>query len=348
MENNSLSLQWNQACQTYIHNESYARGSTVTLTMVVNKTLLDPIFSQESMMNFTMAVDMDFSSVQEISPGMPPRGDSVPNNGVDLQFVQVQVVFLLAFLMEVTDVIGKDDSHDALNHDSNHEILQVSQNEMLSYLQMPTTLLYCRYSDSRQEIKMNLLAVKAVLADVQVSDDVHLPHITASSIHISRCALQVLSSTQDTVIRPGSPVCAVSKLERVPNCNTVDFLRSYALSSMKMTVIIAGVVKDIIQKPNPWFAAIVLSAFPSCCRDSFSIGGEFELKTSTAILSIGIGSLDKLLDAYLYTGEVTGITGGPGSSKTQARTLDQEEQAGALQRIQVVPAFDIFQMLKVL
>ncbi|KAI4554136.1 hypothetical protein MJG53_019435 [Ovis ammon polii x Ovis aries] len=196
MENNSLSLQWNQACQTYIHNESYARGSTVTLTMVVNKTLLDPIFSQESMMNFTMAVDMDFSSVQEISPGMPPRGDSVPNNGVDLQFVQVQVVFLLAFLMEVTDVIGKDDSHDALNHDSNHEILQVSQNEMLSYLQMPTTLLYCRYSDSRQEIKMNLLAVKAVLADVQVSDDVHLPHITASSIHISRCALQVLSSTQ--------------------------------------------------------------------------------------------------------------------------------------------------------
>ncbi|KAI4554137.1 hypothetical protein MJG53_019436 [Ovis ammon polii x Ovis aries] len=73
-----------------------------------------------------------------------------------------------------------------------------------------------------------------------------------------------------------------------------------------------------------------------------------ELKTSTAILSIGIGSLDKLLDAYLYTGEVTGITGGPGSSKTQARTLDQEEQAGALQRIQVVPAFDIFQMLKVL
>ena len=38
---------------------------------------------------------------------MPPRGDSVPNNGVDLLFVQVQVVFLLAFLMEVTDVIGK-------------------------------------------------------------------------------------------------------------------------------------------------------------------------------------------------------------------------------------------------
>ena len=38
---------------------------------------------------------------------MPPRDDSVSNNGVDLQFVQVQVVFLLALLVEVTDVIGK-------------------------------------------------------------------------------------------------------------------------------------------------------------------------------------------------------------------------------------------------
>nr|XP_020764512.1 uncharacterized protein LOC110147390 [Odocoileus virginianus texanus] len=79
-----------------------------------------------------------------------------------------------------------DDSHDALNHDSNHETLQMSQNEMLSYLRMPTTLLYCRCSDSRQEIKMNLMAVKGVLSDVQISDDVHFPHITASCIHISR------------------------------------------------------------------------------------------------------------------------------------------------------------------
>ena len=38
---------------------------------------------------------------------MPPRDDSVPNNGVDLQFIQVQVMFLLALLVEVTDVIGK-------------------------------------------------------------------------------------------------------------------------------------------------------------------------------------------------------------------------------------------------
>ncbi|XP_036125681.1 DNA repair protein RAD51 homolog 4 isoform X3 [Molossus molossus] len=95
-------------------------------------------------------------------------------------------------------------------------------------------------------------------------------------------------------------------------------------------------------------------------------------------------SLDKLLDAGLYTGEVTEITGVPGSGKTQvclcvaanvahslqqnvlyidsnggltasrilqllqARTPDEEEQAEALQRIQVVHAFDIFQMLDVL
>ncbi|KAI4533040.1 hypothetical protein MJG53_021020, partial [Ovis ammon polii x Ovis aries] len=118
------------------------------------------------------------------------------------------------------------------------------------------------------------------------------------------------------------------------------------------------------------------SAFPFNGADLYE-----ELKTTTAILSTGIGSLDKLLDAGLYTGEVTEIVGAPGSGKTQvclcvaanvahglqqnvlyidsnggltasrilqllqARTLDEEEQAGALQRIQVVRAFDIFQML---
>ncbi|MBW04072.1 DNA repair protein RAD51 4, partial [Eschrichtius robustus] len=116
------------------------------------------------------------------------------------------------------------------------------------------------------------------------------------------------------------------------------------------------------------------------------------------MLPLGETSLDKLLDAGLYTGEVTEIVGGPGSGKTQvclcvaahvahglqqnvlyidsnggltasrilqllqARTPDEGEQvesrragflggsdtAGALQRIQVVRAFDIFQMLDVL
>ncbi|XP_035934599.1 DNA repair protein RAD51 homolog 4 isoform X3 [Halichoerus grypus] len=54
------------------------------------------------------------------------------------------------------------------------------------------------------------------------------------------------------------------------------------------------------------------SAFPCNGADLYE-----ELKTSTAILSTGIGSLDKLLDAGLYTGEVTEIVGGPGSGKTQ-------------------------------
>ncbi|KAB1265160.1 Leucine-rich repeat-containing protein 37A [Camelus dromedarius] len=76
------------------------------------------------------------------------------------------------------------------------------------------------------------------------------------------------------------------------------------------------------------------SAFPFNGADLYE-----ELKTYTAILSTGIESLDKLLDAGLYTGEVTEIVGGPGSGKTQA---------GALQRIQVVRAFDIFQLLDVL
>uniref|UniRef100_A0A8C5XFL0 DNA repair protein RAD51 homolog 4 n=1 Tax=Microcebus murinus TaxID=30608 RepID=A0A8C5XFL0_MICMU len=108
---------------------------------------------------------------------------------------------------------------------------------------------------------------------------------------------------------------------------------------------------------------------------------ESDLGAYTVLSTSG---LDKLLDTGLYTGEVTEIVGGPGSGKTQvclcvaanvahglqqnvvyvdssggltasrllqllqARTQDEEEQAGALQRIQVVHAFDIFQVLNVL
>ncbi|XP_016040979.1 DNA repair protein RAD51 homolog 4 isoform X3 [Erinaceus europaeus] len=121
------------------------------------------------------------------------------------------------------------------------------------------------------------------------------------------------------------------------------------------------------------------SSFPFNGADLYD-----ELKSSTAILSTGLGSLDKLLDAGLYTGEMTEFVGGPGSGKTQvclcvaanvacglqqnvlyvdsnggltasrllqllqARTPDEETQARALQRIQVVHAFDIFQMLAAL
>ncbi|XP_040125065.1 DNA repair protein RAD51 homolog 4 isoform X1 [Ictidomys tridecemlineatus] len=150
----------------------------------------------------------------------------------------------------------------------------------------------------------------------------------------------------------------------------------------------AADLEEVAQKCSLSYKALValrrvllaqFSAFPSNGADLYE-----EMKTSTAILSTGIGSLDKLLDAGLYTGEVTEIVGGPGSGKTQVclcvaanvahglqqnvlyidsnggltasrllqllqpRTQDEEEQARALQRIQVVRAFDIFQMLDVL
>ncbi|XP_053130654.1 DNA repair protein RAD51 homolog 4 isoform X2 [Hemicordylus capensis] len=109
-----------------------------------------------------------------------------------------------------------------------------------------------------------------------------------------------------------------------------------------------------------------------------------ELKSATAILSTGSKSVDKLLDSGLYTGEMTEFVGASGSGKTQvclkiAATVSQslrqgvlyldsmggftasrllqmlqggtekeEEQAAALQRIQVVCAFDAYTMLDAL
>uniref|UniRef100_F7D535 RAD51 paralog D n=1 Tax=Equus caballus TaxID=9796 RepID=F7D535_HORSE len=107
--------------------------------------------------------------------------------------------------------------------------------------------------------------------------------------------------------------------------------------------LVSADLEEVAQKCGLSYKALValrrvllaqFSAFPFNGADLYE-----ELKTSTAILSTGIESLDKLLDAGLYTGEVTEIVGGPGSGKTQA---------GALQRIQVVHAFDIFQMLDAL
>ncbi|XP_054857883.1 DNA repair protein RAD51 homolog 4 isoform X1 [Eublepharis macularius] len=121
------------------------------------------------------------------------------------------------------------------------------------------------------------------------------------------------------------------------------------------------------------------SSFPVNGADLYE-----ELKSSTAILSTGSKSLDKLLDAGLYTGEVTELTGAPGSGKTQVclhiaaniseslkqrvlyidstggftatrllqllqrRTENEEEQVEALQRIQVVRVFDAYKVLDVL
>nr|KAF6416926.1 hypothetical protein HJG59_015249 [Molossus molossus] len=166
----------------------------------------------------------------------------------------------------------------------------------------------------------------------------------------------------------------------------VQLLRSHGIKTV--VDLVSADLEEAAQKCGLSYKALValrrvllaqFSAFPFNGADLYE-----ELKTSTAILSTGIGSLDKLLDAGLYTGEVTEITGVPGSGKTQvclcvaanvahslqqnvlyidsnggltasrilqllqARTPDEEEQAEALQRIQVVHAFDIFQMLDVL
>lgn len=170
---------------------------------------------------------------------------------------------------------------------------------------------------------------------------------------------------------------------------TQDMIQLLRSRGIKTVVdLVSADLEEVAQKCGLSYKALValrrvllaqFSAFPFNGADLYE-----ELKTSTAILSTGIGSLDKLLDAGLYTGEVTEIVGGPGSGKTQvclcvaanvahslqqtilyidsnggltasrilqllqARTPDEEEQAGALQRIQVVHAFDIFQMLDVL
>ncbi|XP_057210868.1 DNA repair protein RAD51 homolog 4 isoform X2 [Triplophysa rosa] len=118
------------------------------------------------------------------------------------------------------------------------------------------------------------------------------------------------------------------------------------------------------------------TAFPVSGADLYQ-----ELLSSTAILSTGSPSLDKLLDSGLYTGEITELTGSPGSGKTQVcfsvavnishqlkqsvfyidtkggmcvnrllqmlqtRTSNMEEQMEALQKIRVFRAFDVFSLL---
>ncbi|XP_053517348.1 DNA repair protein RAD51 homolog 4 isoform X3 [Artibeus jamaicensis] len=166
----------------------------------------------------------------------------------------------------------------------------------------------------------------------------------------------------------------------------VQLLRSHGIKTV--ADLVSADLEEVAQKCGLSYKALValrrvllaqFSAFPFNGADLYE-----ELKTSTAILSTGIGSLDKLLDAGLYTGEVTEIVGVPGSGKTQvclcvaanvaqglqqnvlyvdanggltasrilqllqARTPDEGEQAAALRRIQVARAFDVFQVLDVL
>uniref|UniRef100_A0A3Q3QM69 DNA repair protein RAD51 homolog 4 n=1 Tax=Monopterus albus TaxID=43700 RepID=A0A3Q3QM69_MONAL len=118
------------------------------------------------------------------------------------------------------------------------------------------------------------------------------------------------------------------------------------------------------------------AAFPVSGADLYE-----ELLSSTAILSTGNPSLDKLLDSGLYTGEITELSGGPGSGKSQVcfgvavhvsyhlkqsviyidttggltasrllqmlqtETSNTEEQMEALQRIHIFRLFDVFSLL---
>ncbi|XP_060942039.1 DNA repair protein RAD51 homolog 4 [Limanda limanda] len=118
------------------------------------------------------------------------------------------------------------------------------------------------------------------------------------------------------------------------------------------------------------------TAFPVSGADLYE-----ELLSSTAILSTGNPSLDKLLDSGLYTGEITELSGEPGSGKSQvcfgvavhishqlkqsviyidttgglsagrllqmlqSETSDAEAQMEALQRIHLFRSYDVFSLL---
>ncbi|NWR77459.1 RA51D protein, partial [Centropus unirufus] len=169
---------------------------------------------------------------------------------------------------------------------------------------------------------------------------------------------------------------------------TEEMLQLLRASGIRTVVdFVSSDLEDVAQKCSLSYKALVavrrvllaqFSAFPVNGADLYE-----ELKSSTAILPTGSSSLDKLLDSGLYTGEVTELMGAPGSGKTQvclgiaasvslslkqhvlfldstggftasrlcqmlrAWTEDEEEQA-ALQRIQVVRVFDIYEMLSAL
>ncbi|TKS83162.1 RAD51 -like protein 4 R51H3 [Collichthys lucidus] len=118
------------------------------------------------------------------------------------------------------------------------------------------------------------------------------------------------------------------------------------------------------------------TAFPVSGADLYE-----ELLSSTAIISTGNPSLDKVLDSGLYTGEITELSGGPGSGKSQVcfgvavhisyqlkqsvifidttggltarrllqmlqtETSNKEEQMEALQRIHIFRLFDVHSLL---
>ncbi|RVE64184.1 hypothetical protein OJAV_G00143550 [Oryzias javanicus] len=160
-------------------------------------------------------------------------------------------------------------------------------------------------------------------------------------------------------------------------------LRSLLAADIKTVEdLVSSDLEDVARKCSVSYKALLSirrvllaqhTAFPVSGADLYE-----ELLGSTAIISTGNPSLDKLLDSGLYTGEITELSGGPGSGKSQvcfgvavhvslqlkqsviyvdttggltasrllemlqSETSDRDEQTEALQRIHVCRLFDAY------
>ncbi|KAM4727191.1 DNA repair protein RAD51 homolog 4 isoform 1-T3 [Anableps anableps] len=165
-----------------------------------------------------------------------------------------------------------------------------------------------------------------------------------------------------------------------------DLLRSLRAADIRTVEdLVSSDIEDLAQKCSVSYKALFAirrvllaqhTAFPVSGADLYE-----ELLSSTAILSTGNPSLDKLLDSGLYTGEITELTGGPGSGKSQVcfgvavhiahhlkqsviyidttggltasrllqmlqtETNHTDEQMEALQRIHTFRLFDVYALL---
>ncbi|XP_070699774.1 DNA repair protein RAD51 homolog 4 [Pempheris klunzingeri] len=165
-----------------------------------------------------------------------------------------------------------------------------------------------------------------------------------------------------------------------------DIVRDLRAANIKtVEELVSSDIEEVAQKCSVSYKALFAirrvllaqhTAFPVSGADLYE-----ELLSSTAILSTGNPSLDKLLDSGLYTGEITELSGGPGSGKSQvcfgvavhiahqlkqsvifidttggltasrllqmlqAEASDSEEQMEALQRVHVFRLFDVFSLL---
>ncbi|XP_037543166.1 DNA repair protein RAD51 homolog 4 [Nematolebias whitei] len=165
-----------------------------------------------------------------------------------------------------------------------------------------------------------------------------------------------------------------------------DLLRSLRAADVRTVEdLVSSDTEELAQKCSVSYKALFAirrvllaqhTAFPVSGADLYE-----ELLSSTAILSTGNPSLDKLLDSGLFTGEITELSGGPGSGKSQvcfgaavhishhlkqsviyidttggltarrllqmlqSETTNADEQMEALQRIRVFRLFDVYALL---